>query len=95
MKVRYHSNNSGGSWWLTDSDWFHLEASGWVVEWFRDTRHFGKGDRFLGALASSATRTGLSLEDAIAEFETITGACSTAEGCPCCGQPHEFYEESE
>lgn len=32
-KVRYHSNNSGGSWWLTDENWRQLEEAGWAVEW--------------------------------------------------------------
>lgn len=29
--LKYSSNNSGGSWWLTDQNWKDLEASGWVV----------------------------------------------------------------
>lgn len=35
MKVKYSSNNSGGSWWLSDEDWRALEAAGWQVEWGR------------------------------------------------------------
>lgn len=31
--VEYHSNNSGGSWWLKDKDWLALEAAGWKVQW--------------------------------------------------------------
>ena len=31
--VEYNSNNSGGSWWLTDDDWKNLEKAGWVVAW--------------------------------------------------------------
>lgn len=31
--VEYDSNNSGGSWWLTDDDWRALEKAGWKVEW--------------------------------------------------------------
>lgn len=27
MLIRYSSNNSGGSWWLTDEDWHKLEFS--------------------------------------------------------------------
>ena len=26
MKIVYSSNNSGGSWWLSDEDWKNLEA---------------------------------------------------------------------
>lgn len=33
MRVEYSSNNSGGSWWLRDTDWFALEKGGWKVEW--------------------------------------------------------------
>lgn len=33
MRVLYRSNNSGGSWWLSDEDWRALERAGWYVEW--------------------------------------------------------------
>ena len=33
MKVEYSTNNSGGSWWLSDEDWKALEAAGWYVKW--------------------------------------------------------------
>lgn len=33
MIVEYSSNNSGGSWWLSDKHWLALEAAGWRVEW--------------------------------------------------------------
>ena len=35
MYVEYDSNNSGGSWWLSDEDWKKLEEAGWVVDWAR------------------------------------------------------------
>ena len=31
--VHYRSNNSGGSWWLSEENWDALEAGGWVVHW--------------------------------------------------------------
>lgn len=31
--LRYSSNNSGGSWWLSTDDWRKLEEAGWVVHW--------------------------------------------------------------
>lgn len=31
--ILYDSNNSGGSFWLTDENWRDLEAAGWHVEW--------------------------------------------------------------
>lgn len=54
-----------------------------------------KDRRWLGALATSATRHGLGLQEAVAEWEGATGASSTDAGCPCCGQPHSFtaYDE--
>jgi len=33
MKVEYSSNNSGGSWWLTNDHWLALEKAGWTVVW--------------------------------------------------------------
>lgn len=33
MIITYSSNNSGGSWWLSDKDWKALEKAGWLVEW--------------------------------------------------------------
>ena len=33
MKVEYSSNNSGGSWWLSDDDWRKLEKAGWEIQW--------------------------------------------------------------
>ena len=95
MKIKYSSNNSGGSWWLTDQNWFDLEKAGWTVDWVKDQKDaaFSKGDRFLSALATSATREGLSMDEAIDEWTRITGCDSTDEGCPCCGQPHYFSSE--
>lgn len=101
MKVTYSSNNSGGSWWLKDEDWKALEAFGWEVEWFANQEHkFFKptpDGRWLGALASKAIRHGLTLGQAIKEFEQITGQDSTDLGCACCGAPHSFaaYDDND
>ncbi len=51
------------------------------------------GDRFLGALATSAWKEFSSIDDAIEEFEHITGKNASNQGCPCCGSPHYFYED--
>jgi len=92
MKVKYSSNNSGGGWWLDDDDWRNLEAAGWSVKWVKDDDIGVSGDppRFIGALARGASREGLSLQDAVAEWERVTGESSTDAGCPCCGPPHSF-----
>lgn len=100
MRVEYSTNNSGGSWWLEDKDWYALEEAGWTVKWYRDQtdRHFIKADkdgRWLGALATNATREGLSLGDAIEEWERVTQQDSSALGCSCCGTPHFFTFEGD
>lgn len=95
MKIRYDSNNSGGGWSLTDEDWLALEAAGWSVHWVKDDkRAFGRGssDRWLGALATSASVERPSIGEAVAEFERITGKAAGDEGCSCCGPPHYFEE---
>ncbi|WP_367137993.1 hypothetical protein [Saccharothrix sp. HUAS TT1] len=99
VNVHYSSNNSGGYWWLTDENWKALEAAGWEVEWEKDrpkgwwTDSDSDGERFLGGLAHRATRRGVpSVGVAIAEFEAITGESAYADGCECCGPPHNFYE---
>jgi hypothetical protein len=92
--IVYSSNNSGGSWWLDDEDWQNLENAGWKVRWAKDMDGYADSNgRWLGALATSATRYGLSEDEAIAEWESVTGQDADAEGCDCCGQPHSFYEE--
>lgn len=94
--ICYSTNNSGGSWWLTDQNWKDLETAGWEVEWVKDQGdsifHKAGEDRWLGALATHASREGLSMRMALAEFEDVTGLDPHEQGCDCCGQPHWFYE---
>jgi hypothetical protein len=98
-KILYSHNNSGGGWWLMDEDWKNLEAAGWSVEWVKNSERFKSlgrdSGRWLGALATSATREGLSLEEAVAEFERITNQNAKDEGCECCGRPHYFSVVNE
>lgn len=98
--VKYVSNNSGGGWWLSDDDWRKLEEKGWEVDWIVNENKFtfSRADangRWLGALATEATRRGLALEAAVREWESITGQNAADEGCNCCGQPHNFTEFSD
>ncbi|UOW93054.1 hypothetical protein SEA_CAIB_70 [Gordonia phage CaiB] len=94
--VEYHSNNSGGSFWLTDDDWRALEAAGWKVDWVA-TSTSGRyswnepgAERYMGALATEARRYGVTLEQAIREFDSVTTQNSSDLGCSCCGTPHSF-----
>lgn len=91
-KLEYHSNNSGGDWWLDDNDWQALEAGGWHVEWVKDQddRVFRDGDRFLGALATDASKRFDSKREGIEEWERLTGESAASLGCGCCGPPHTF-----
>lgn len=44
MYVEYDSNNSGGRWWLKDSDWEALEKAGWKVAWAKLGFKYKKGN---------------------------------------------------
>lgn len=96
MLVKYDSNNSGGSWWLCDNDWFALGRAGWKVNWFHSDKDsmltVDKNGYWMGTLATSATKEFNSIEEAKSEFEELTGQDSGADGCSCCGSPHSFYE---
>jgi len=96
MKIQYSANNSGGHWWLTDDDWRNLEKAGWAVDWCWDNefqRGHLTGGRYMGALATYASRVALSLDVAKAEFGAIVHQDPDDEGCNCCGNPHQFYED--
>lgn len=101
--VEYHSNNSGGRWWMTDEDWHSLEEAGWHVNWAKDDEYMMKyaepGEtRYLGALATSAylvANAGMTdphriMREAISMFDAVTSCRSTDLGCSCCGTPHSF-----
>lgn len=90
INVTYSSNNSGGSWWLSDEDWRALEAAGWTLEPL-----YGGGERWLGAIATGASKDFESMREAVEEFESITGQDASDEGCNCCGNPHNFSGRDE
>ncbi len=64
-----------------------LEPAGWEIDWDEYARWEG--------MYITAYRSGLSLEEAKAEFEEITGEDPDyqAECDVCDGTPHEFCEE--
>lgn len=95
MRVEYDSNNSGGGWWLKDEDWKALEAAGWDVEWEKGRKDIRvlKADadgRWLGALATKASKNFETPGEAMREFEKVTGQTVSDAGCSCCGPPHSF-----
>lgn len=85
--VLYESRSSGGGWWLTDDDWRALENAGWAVAWDQT-----RGGDAYGPLATRASRRGVTFEEALAEFEKVTGQHAHEPGCQCshCGRPHHF-----
>lgn len=97
--LEYRSNNSGGSWWLSDADWQAMERAGWSVGWIKDNPEPmipAGSDRWLGAIATRATIETTDPDSVIAEWESVTGQSASAEGCNCCGHPHEFtYYDSD
>jgi hypothetical protein len=96
VKLEYSSNNSGGSWWLDDEDWKKLEAAGWKVNWVKDDPYHKGAERWLGCLAKEASKEFETPDEGIEEWKTITGQDPWAEGCNCCGVPHNFsYEDAK
>jgi hypothetical protein len=101
VKVRYSSNNSGGDWWLTDDHWLSLEKAGWEVDWVANRPNDGfimrpsDDGRWLGALAMNASVEGMTMRDAISDWESVTGLRSAELGCSCCGPPHSFTSTTD
>lgn len=96
MLVKYSENNSAGYWRMSDKNWQDLETAGWTVDWYKNKEnklfHTNDSERFLGALASHASITGLHLREAVENWKVITNLDPLDPGCPCCGNPHSFSE---
>lgn len=97
--LEYDSNNSGGCWWLTDEDWKNLETAGWKVFWVKDFPETSlrrqaadrNGEqRWLGALATNACKEFANADEGVVEWASIVHQDPDAEGCNCCGEPHNF-----
>lgn len=82
--IRYSSNNSSGSFRLSESDWQALSDAGWEVD---EVGMWGE--------PTGAYRFGVSLDEAINEFNRVTSQDSEDLGCDCCGAPHYFYETTQ
>jgi len=86
--VEYYSNNSGGVDWLTLEEWDNLRKEGWQLRDFHGP--IGTNETLKGRRPKYARRYGLSMRDAIDEFERLTNQDAGDPGCSCCGPPHEF-----
>ena len=103
LLVRYFSNNSGGNDWLDETAWKKLEDAGWRLYGFGNFEYADGNEvmdetgrpKFIGELDRSkyAYKRFDDIKTALKEFEELTGADVTAEGCNCCGAPHEFSWE--
>ena len=83
---------------MKDEDWYKLEKAGWNVKWEKDNKRSWQSEpseRWLGALATVATKEFAHPRDAMIEFELLTGQKVTDEGCNCCGPPHTFSWEKQ
>lgn len=102
ITVEYSSNNSGGSFWLSDDDWLALHNAGWEL---RDNRDYSWGldphtlkdeDRYFGSeITTGARKSFETFREAVDEWESLTGENAGAQGCNCCGPPHNFSGEDE
>lgn len=103
ITVKYSTNNSGGSYWLNESDWKALQDAGWLImDWdnavYDSTGHYLADENGLPTTSKPADldtahyayKKFKSIKDAIEEFEQLTGEDVSAEGCSCCGPPHSF-----
>ena len=84
-------------WWLKDEHWEALAEAGWTVHWGARNSSLDPliqraktGDRWLGALATTAAKHVPSAAEGIAEWERVTGQAAGDLGCNCCGPPHYF-----
>lgn len=103
IPVEYSTNNSGGSYWLKEKDWEALQDAGWLIaDW--DNLVYDTDGEYVpdeNGLPTVSRPADLSkahyayklfnnIQDAIAEFEKLTGQDVSDEGCNCCGAPHSF-----
>lgn len=101
--IEYSLNNSGGRWWLENKDWDALKKSKWDIAGHGMFIYNNEGNHVMTAKGlpklkkinpeyySYAFKRFNSIKEALCEFEKITGADITAEGCNCCGTPHSFF----
>ena len=88
--VTLSQNNSGGSFWLSPSDFDALVADGWVEQ--EDTMSTSTWGRVAGDLKLDVPVADEDAAVTIAkiEFQRVTGQDPDDEGCNCCGPPFSF-----
>ena len=87
--------NSGGSFWLSRSQYERLFAAGWSyepdefdLERGYDTKPFGgRGDDVPYGWRHNTTIEADTIREAVESFEAATGEDFFALGCTCCGPP--------
>ncbi len=75
--IEYDSNNSGGGWWLNDTDWKALEEAGWHVDWIVVTSRESSFSTNPFVSASSGRRYGETWEEATRPFTPGTSRWDT------------------
>ncbi len=101
--VEYSTNNSGGSYWLKKADWQALQEAGWLIMDFNNATYGANGNHVpdkdgLPTVSHPAELENAhyaykkfdTIQDALGEFESLTGQDVSEEGCNCCGAPHSF-----
>ena len=103
IPVEYSTNNSGGNYWLTKEDWRALQDAGWLIMDWDNSVYDEKGqyvpdENGLPMVshpadldkAHYAFKLFDNIQEALVEFEKLTGQNVSDEGCNCCGAPHSF-----
>ena len=106
--TEYSTNNSWWGRWLDNKDWEALEKAwrivmpAWTKFIYKDWNHI-RDERWVPIFEKSdESRYDVphyawymwSMSEAIQSFEEATWQDANEEWCPCCWQPHNFYEKS-
>lgn len=84
--VSMRENNSGGYWWLNESDREGLEKAGWRVT--HPVSRWGGGTG-ISKVFHADTEHG-AIVQAKMDFNNATSQYADSLGCTCCGQPFWF-----
>jgi hypothetical protein len=95
--VNLSENNSGGSFYLSGKDYDRLEEAGWEVDRGPDSyRHkYSDGHPDGASRVVYAKNEDQAYEEAVGEFEAVTGAYRDLVICNCCGSNFWFSVDEE